>query len=63
MKNEKLIAFRKEQKLSVAMMAKKIGVSPSYYEKIEYGYRNSSYSFILKFKQAFPSLDVEHIFF
>lgn len=62
MRNENLISFRKEKKLSVASMAEAIGISESYYEKIEHMRRSPSYNFLVKFKMAFPEADTEHIF-
>ena len=63
MRNEKLIEFRKSVQLKQAEMAKKIGVSASLYEKIEYGQKNSSFAFISKFKKAFPNANIDKIFF
>lgn len=62
MKNFKLISLRKEKGLSISDMAKKIGISESYYEKIEYGNRTPSYNFLIKFKLAFPNENVDNIF-
>lgn len=62
MKNQNLISFRKDKQLSVPEMAEKVGISSSYYEKIEYGNRNPSYTFLSKFKQAFPEADTDYIF-
>jgi putative transcriptional regulator len=62
MKNSKLVRFRTEQKLTIPDMAKIIGISASYYEKIEYGDRKPSYNFLTKFKRAFPESDAEEIF-
>lgn len=62
MKNQNLIAFRKDKEMSVANMAEKIGISESYYEKIEHGYRAPSYNFLVKFKQVFPDADADQIF-
>lgn len=59
----KLIEFRKNEKLSVNEMADKIGISSSFYEKIEYGDRNPSYNFITLFKCAFPDVEIDNIFF
>ena len=44
-------------------MAEKIGVSSSFYDKIEYGERNPSFNFITLFKQTFPSANTDYIFF
>lgn len=62
MKNHKLVSFRKERELSMSDMAGKIGVSESYYEKIEYGNRTPSYNFLAKFKDAFPETNIDIIF-
>ncbi len=62
MKNQRLVLFRKERNLSVSDMAEKIGISESYYEKIEYGDRSPSYNFLIKFKRAFPESNAENIF-
>lgn len=62
MRNSNLAKFRVEKNFSTMDMAKKIGVSASYYEKIEYGQRKPSYNFIVKFKNAFPESDIS-IFF
>ncbi len=59
----KLIEFRINLNKSTTEMAAIIGVSKSYYEKIEYEDRNPSYNFITKFKAAFPNADVDSIFF
>lgn len=39
--------------MSQKNMAKRIGVSPSYYYKVESGYQNPSYEFLAKFKRSF----------
>lgn len=62
MKNSNLIAFRKNKNLSSSGMAKVIGISESYYEKIEHGYRLPSYNFLVKFKKSFPDADTDKIF-
>lgn len=62
MKNACLIQFRKEKKISASAMAERIGISESYYEKIEHGARTPSYNFLVKFKRAFPEADAEKIF-
>ena len=59
----KLINFRKDMGLSSEAMAKKIGISTSFYDKIEYGDRNLSFNFITLFKTAFPKAEVDEIFF
>ena len=61
--SEELKAFRNSKKMSIKMMADEIGVSKSYYEKIEYGDRQPSYNFILKFVNRFPDANADAIFF
>lgn len=51
---EKLIKFRKKKNLSVKEIHNQIGVSRSYYEKIEYGQRKAGNGFINKMINAFP---------
>lgn len=51
--NHKLIEFRNSKGLSPEEMALKLGISISYYYKIEQGSRNPSYNFLLKFKKEF----------
>lgn len=59
---ERLVNFRKQAGRTSAGMAEEIGVSKSFYEKVEYGDRGPSYNFICKFKKAFPEADAEYIF-
>lgn len=58
--------FLKEFRLSLGMtlqeFASNIGVSKSYYEKIESGQRKPSREFMTKLKYKFPQFDV-NIFF
>ncbi len=58
-----LSKFRESKGLSLEQMSSKIGVSKSFYEKIEYQDRNPSYRFITLFLKAFPEAKVEEIFF
>jgi transcriptional regulator with XRE-family HTH domain len=44
-------------------IAKEIGVSPSYYYKVESGYQNPSYEFLAKFKRRFPDASIDVLFF
>ena len=57
-----LLMFRRNQDLTQKEMAKKIGVSDSYYGMIETEVRSPSYNFIKKFMEAFPDRDVVNIF-
>ena len=58
---DKLRKFR--GKLSQREMAKEIGVSHSYYSKVEKGFQNPSYRFLWKFKHRFPEVDLDEMFF
>lgn len=58
-----LVDFRNSKNLTQRQMSQKIGVTLSYYSKIELSLRNPSYDFIKKFKTAFKSADIERIFF
>ncbi|PST41654.1 XRE family transcriptional regulator [Faecalibacillus faecis] len=60
---DKLRKFRESLHMSQKNMAKRIGVSPSYYYKVESGYQNPSYEFLAKFKRSFPNESVDQIFF
>lgn len=60
---DKLKEFRNSKKLSQKDMAIQIGVSPSYYYKVESSYQTPSYEFLLKFKKKFPTVSVDKIFF
>ena len=62
MKNLNLTNLRRKNKLSISSMASAIGISASYYEKIENGVRTPSYNFLIKFKKAFPHENAEQIF-
>ena len=59
---ECLKAFRLEKGLSIPEIAKAIGVSASFYDKVEKGERTISRGFMQKFKVKFPSFDM-NIFF
>ncbi len=60
---ENLSEFRNDRKLTHDEMAKKLGISKSFYKKIEYGDRNPSFNFIKKFKEVFPDADIDELFF
>lgn len=62
MKNKKLMDFRNSHNITIPFMAEKIGVSRSYYEKIEYGHKSPSFNFLTKFKSTFPEADASDIF-
>lgn len=54
--------FRESMNYTQPEMANLIGVSSSYYSKIELGDKSPSYNFILKFKSAFPNYDIQKFF-
>ncbi|MBO5969393.1 MAG: helix-turn-helix transcriptional regulator [Clostridia bacterium] len=60
---DRLKEFRKNQGLSQEMMAKKLGMTLSMYEKVEQGRANASSGFMKRFKNAFPSESIDYIFF
>ncbi len=55
--------FREGKKLTQNQMASRIGVSLSYYRKIEQGESDPSYRFIKKLKGAFPDASIDKLFF
>lgn len=62
MKDSKLKQFRKHLKLTQRVMANKIGVSSSYYNKIENGFQLPSFDFLYKLKSAFPEVSIDEMF-
>ncbi len=58
-----LVNFRNIEGLSQKELADKLGVTLSFYSKIEIGLRNPSFNFIMKFKSNFPTADINKIFF
>ncbi len=59
----KLKIFRESQNLSQKEMSEKLGVSLSYYSKVENGVRNSSFDFLKKIKETFPDISIDNTFF
>lgn len=59
---EELKKFRNSMNLTINEMSQAIGVSKSYYEKIEMGFRKPSRNFIENLKKRFPQFDA-NIFF
>lgn len=55
--------FRLKRKLTQEEMAEKIGVSISYYRKIEQGYYEPSYQFLRNVKETFPNVSIDKLFF
>lgn len=59
----KLQAFRESLHFTKKDMAKEIGVSASYYYKVESGQLNPSYEFMRKLKNRFPRVNIDQLFF
>lgn len=57
-----LIDFRLSLNLTQKEMAKKIGISESYYSKVEGEFKRAGRGFLEKFKKEFPKEDI-NIFF
>lgn len=55
--------FRLQKNLEQKQIAKEIGVSASYYCKVEQGVRNPSYMFMSKLKKRFPDVNIDEMFF
>lgn len=58
-----LTQFRANKKITPAEMARRLGVSRSFYHKVESGLRNPSWNFLRQFKVAFPDASIDEIFF
>lgn len=54
--------YRAKNKMTISQMAKFIGVSTSYYEKIEYDTKQPSFNFLKKVKNKIPKINID-IFF
>lgn len=59
----KLKELREKKNLSQKEIAKVLNVSTSYYSKIESGYQNPSFDFLVKLKNCFPIVDIDVMFF
>lgn len=59
---EKLREFRKAQGLSQKIMAEKLGITLSMYEKVEGGRTGASAAFMSRVKSAFPEVVIDDIF-
>lgn len=60
---DRLRQFRKSNGYKQKEMAMEIGVSFSYYCKVEKGYQNPSYDFLVKLKRRFPEVNIDEMFF
>ena len=61
--NMYLEMFRKSLNLSQSEMATQLGITRSYYSKIEKGYRNPSYDFMRRLKDKYPQVNIDKMFF
>ena len=61
MKNVK--QFRLAKGLSMDNIARAIGVSLSFYEKVERGHAQPSRAFMQKIKKAYPEINIDEMFF
>lgn len=61
--NKELRNFRLSQNKSMEDISSEMGISKSFYEKVEYGQRTPSYGFIKRFKRQYPHCDTDKIFF
>jgi len=59
----RLPEFRDETRQTQQEVADRMGISLSFYQKIENGFRNPSYNFLHKFKEEYPSQSIDCIFF
>lgn len=57
-----LVEFRRIKKLTQARMAMELGVSLSFYQKVEIKTKKPSREFLRKLKDAYPEFDL-NIFF
>ena len=55
--------FRDNLGLTQNQMAEEIGVSKSYYSKVESGFRKPSFEFLRKLKSRFSDVDIDEMFF
>ena len=60
---EALKEFRLEKTLSKDRMARKIGVSTSFFEKVENGHAKPSRGFMEKLKSVYPEVNLDKMFF
>ncbi|WP_286315234.1 helix-turn-helix domain-containing protein [Romboutsia ilealis] len=62
MERENLKKYRISLKKSQNEMANLLGITLSFYSKIELGLKNPSLNTIKRFKEIFPNADVEKFF-
>lgn len=54
--------FRESLNLTQLEMSETLGISHSYYTKIEMGQKTPSYNFIRKFRKIYQQFDIENFF-
>ncbi len=62
-KRDKLIKFRKDIGNTQEEMSEKLGISTIMYKYLELGYKNPSFKTLEKFKNEFPKVSLDEIFF
>ena len=60
---QNLKEFRQREGLSQEVMARKVGVTLSYYTQIERGHVEAGRGFMQKLKRAFPEISIDEVFF
>lgn len=55
--------FRDNLGITQNQMADEIGVSKSYYSKVESGFQKPSFEFLKKLKMRFPKVNIDEMFF
>lgn len=60
---ERLKEFRVNKKMTQKVIADKMGITLSMYEKVEHGAANASAGFMRRLADAFPDADINYIFF
>lgn len=54
----KLKEFRKKQGITIQGMADRLGISKSYYEKLEQGKKRVNHTFLNQLVKEFPDIDL-----
>ena len=55
--------FRVKEQMTQKVMADKMHITLSMYEKVEHGAVNASAGFMRRLAEAFPNADINYIFF
>ena len=61
--NMRLKEFRENMGLTQDEISRQLGMSKSYYSKIESGYQKPSFKFLEDLKKQFPIVSVDEMFF